>query len=111
MLDIGLGHYLTLGAIIFTIGIIGIFLNRKNISASASAAISGAVLKGVTQLGAIAYGGYRYSADAKLAQNAALNTGMGYSGSTFESLGGITPYMGSSVFGTSNTSFQPLGGA
>ena len=31
MLDIGLGHYLTLGAIIFTIGIIGIFLNRKNI--------------------------------------------------------------------------------
>ena len=31
MTDIGLGHYLTLGAIIFTIGIIGIFLNRKNI--------------------------------------------------------------------------------
>ena len=31
MLDIGLGHYLTLGATIFTIGIIGIFLNRKNI--------------------------------------------------------------------------------
>ena len=31
MSDIGLGHYLTLGAIIFTIGIIGIFLNRKNI--------------------------------------------------------------------------------
>ena len=31
MIDIGLGHYLTLGAIIFTIGIIGIFLNRKNI--------------------------------------------------------------------------------
>ena len=29
--DIGLGHYLTLGAIIFTIGIVGIFLNRKNI--------------------------------------------------------------------------------
>ena len=29
--DIGLGHYLTLGAIIFTIGVIGIFLNRKNI--------------------------------------------------------------------------------
>ena len=28
---IGLGHYLTLGAIIFSIGIIGIFLNRKNI--------------------------------------------------------------------------------
>ncbi|MBC8305605.1 MAG: NADH-quinone oxidoreductase subunit NuoK [Pelagibacterales bacterium] len=30
-MDIGLGHYLTLGAIIFTIGIVGIFLNRKNI--------------------------------------------------------------------------------
>ena len=31
MIDISLGHYLTLGAIIFTIGVIGIFLNRKNI--------------------------------------------------------------------------------
>ena len=31
MIDIGLGHYLTLSAIIFTIGIIGIFLNRKNV--------------------------------------------------------------------------------
>ncbi len=31
MIDIGLGHYLMLGAIIFTIGVIGIFLNRKNI--------------------------------------------------------------------------------
>ena len=31
MYSIGLGHYLTLGAIIFTIGIAGIFLNRKNI--------------------------------------------------------------------------------
>ena len=31
MLDIGLGHYLTLGAVIFTIGIAGIFLNSKNI--------------------------------------------------------------------------------
>ena len=29
MIEIGLGHYLTLAAIIFTIGIIGIFLNRK----------------------------------------------------------------------------------
>ena len=29
--EIGLGHYLTLGAVIFSIGIIGIFLNRKNI--------------------------------------------------------------------------------
>ena len=31
MTEIGLGHYLTLGAIIFSIGIIGIFLNRKNV--------------------------------------------------------------------------------
>ena len=31
MIDIGLGHYLTLGAVIFTIGVIGIFLNRKNV--------------------------------------------------------------------------------
>ena len=31
MIDISLGHYLFLGAIIFTIGIIGIFLNRKNV--------------------------------------------------------------------------------
>ena len=31
MVEIGLGHYLTLGAVIFSIGIIGIFLNRKNI--------------------------------------------------------------------------------
>ena len=31
MFEVGLGHYLTLGATVFTIGIIGIFLNRKNI--------------------------------------------------------------------------------
>ena len=31
MTEIGLGHYLTLGAVIFSIGIIGIFLNRKNV--------------------------------------------------------------------------------
>ena len=31
MNEIGLGHYLTLAAIIFTIGIVGIFLNRKNV--------------------------------------------------------------------------------
>ena len=31
MTEIGLGHYLTLGAVIFSIGIIGMFLNRKNI--------------------------------------------------------------------------------
>ena len=30
MTEIGLGHYLTLGAVIFSIGVIGIFLNRKN---------------------------------------------------------------------------------
>jgi len=28
---IGIGHYLTVGAILFTIGVFGIFLNRKNI--------------------------------------------------------------------------------
>jgi len=31
MTEIGLSHYLTLAAIIFSIGIIGIFLNRKNV--------------------------------------------------------------------------------
>ena len=31
MFEIGLGHYLTLGAVIFTVGVVGIFLNRKNI--------------------------------------------------------------------------------
>ena len=31
MTEIGLEHYLILAAIIFTIGIIGIFLNRKNL--------------------------------------------------------------------------------
>ena len=31
MNEIGLGHYLTLGTIIFTIGIFGIFLNKKNV--------------------------------------------------------------------------------
>lgn len=28
---VGLGHYLTLAAILFTLGVFGIFLNRKNI--------------------------------------------------------------------------------
>ena len=28
---IGLGHYLTLAAILFTLGVFGIFLNRKNV--------------------------------------------------------------------------------
>mgnify|MGYP001270582895 CR=1 FL=1 len=31
MIEIGLGHYLTLGAIIFAVGVAGIFLNRKNV--------------------------------------------------------------------------------
>ena len=31
MLEIGLGHYLTLAAILFTLGLFGIFLNRKNV--------------------------------------------------------------------------------
>ena len=31
MTNIALGHYLILAAIIFTIGVIGIFLNRKNV--------------------------------------------------------------------------------
>ena len=31
MFNIGLGHYLSLAAIIFTIGVVGIFLNRKNV--------------------------------------------------------------------------------
>ena len=30
-MDIGLGHYLTLAAILFTLGVFGIFLNRKNV--------------------------------------------------------------------------------
>lgn len=31
MLDIALGHYLTVGAVLFTLGVLGIFLNRKNV--------------------------------------------------------------------------------
>ncbi len=31
MLDIGLAHYLTVGAILFATGIFGVFLNRKNV--------------------------------------------------------------------------------
>jgi|TARA_B100002051_G_C16281228_1_gene413633 NADH-quinone oxidoreductase subunit K len=31
MIEIGLGHYLVLSAIIFSLGTIGIFLNRKNV--------------------------------------------------------------------------------
>ncbi len=31
LLEIGLSHYLTLAAILFTLGVFGIFLNRKNV--------------------------------------------------------------------------------
>ena len=31
MLEIGLAHYLSVAAIMFTLGIFGIFLNRKNV--------------------------------------------------------------------------------
>ena len=31
MLEIGLGHYLVVAAVLFTLGIFGIFLNRKNV--------------------------------------------------------------------------------
>ena len=31
MLDIGLSHYLSVAAVLFTVGIFGIFLNRKNV--------------------------------------------------------------------------------
>jgi NADH-quinone oxidoreductase subunit K len=31
MLEIGLSHYLTLAALLFTIGVFGMFLNRKNV--------------------------------------------------------------------------------
>jgi NADH-quinone oxidoreductase subunit K len=30
-MEIGLGHYLTVGAILFALGIFGVFLNRKNV--------------------------------------------------------------------------------
>ena len=31
LMDVGLSHYLTVAAILFTLGIFGIFLNRKNV--------------------------------------------------------------------------------
>ena len=31
MLEIGLAHYLTVAAMLFTLGVVGIFLNRKNV--------------------------------------------------------------------------------
>ncbi|MFQ5938936.1 MAG: NADH-quinone oxidoreductase subunit NuoK [Alphaproteobacteria bacterium] len=30
-MDVGLAHYLTVAAILFTLGIFGVFLNRKNV--------------------------------------------------------------------------------
>ena len=30
-MEIGLGHYMTVAAILFTLGILGIFINRKNV--------------------------------------------------------------------------------
>lgn len=30
-MTVGIGHYLTLSAILFTLGVFGIFLNRKNV--------------------------------------------------------------------------------
>jgi NADH-quinone oxidoreductase subunit K len=30
-MPVGLGHYLTVGAILFVLGVFGIFLNRKNV--------------------------------------------------------------------------------
>ena len=30
-MEIGLSHFLTVGAILFTLGIVGIFLNKKNV--------------------------------------------------------------------------------
>jgi len=31
MIEIGLAHYLTVAAIVFTLGIFGVFVNRKNV--------------------------------------------------------------------------------
>lgn len=31
MLSVGLAHYLTVGAILFVLGVFGIFMNRKNV--------------------------------------------------------------------------------
>jgi len=31
MLDVGLAHYLSVAAVLFTLGVFGIFLNRKNV--------------------------------------------------------------------------------
>ena len=30
-MEIGLGHYLGLGAVLFALGLFGIFINRKNV--------------------------------------------------------------------------------
>ena len=31
MMDVGLGHYLAVAGVLFTIGVFGIFVNRKNV--------------------------------------------------------------------------------
>lgn len=31
MMEVGLGHYLAVAAVLFTIGVFGIFVNRKNV--------------------------------------------------------------------------------
>ena len=41
MIDIGLGHYLTLGAVIFSIGIIGILAKRAIVTIPSCACIRG----------------------------------------------------------------------
>jgi NADH-quinone oxidoreductase subunit K len=30
-MTVGLGHFLTVGAVLFTLGVLGIFINRKNV--------------------------------------------------------------------------------
>ena len=44
MFQIGLSHYLIVAAILFTIGVFGIFLNRKNVIISLSFSIVVAIL-------------------------------------------------------------------
>jgi NADH-quinone oxidoreductase subunit K len=41
---IGLGHYLVVGAILFVMGVLGIFLNRKNINLVAFSAFLGDIV-------------------------------------------------------------------
>ena len=51
-MTIGLGHYLSVGAILFTLGILGIFLNRKNIIAANPALLKiGAIIHSLEMRG------------------------------------------------------------